>query len=319
VATAAIPCKASKGYWIASKRRYDCAECGHASYLTAGTLMHRSHMPLMTWFHGAFLVGALTPGISAVQFQRQMGLTRYETAFQILHKLRHGMVNPERGKLKGTVEVDETYVGGLREGSRGGRTIDYKVVVIGAVEVHHAKKTGNEYAGRIRFRVIPNANANNLLGFIRGHIEKGSRVVTDGYNAYARVGASGYTHEPIILGESHAGAEWLRLIHLEISNLKTYLRGTYHGRVEKQHLQAYLNEFCFRHNRRHYEPGFGFLRMLELGSHRRSPTYNQLYSTDEFGRDVHMNGLGLPPEQPKLPANWTTRRFKRLKGRVGRL
>jgi hypothetical protein len=80
--------------------------------------MHRSHSPLMTWFYAAFLDGVLTPGISAVQFQRTMGLTRYETAFQLLHKLRHMTVNPDRTRLEGTVQVDETFMGGLRRLAR---------------------------------------------------------------------------------------------------------------------------------------------------------------------------------------------------------
>jgi len=310
-------CKSSKGYWIASRRRYDCAECGHASYLTAGSLMHRSHSPLMTWFYGAFLDGALTPGISAVQFQRQMGLTRYETAFQILHKLRHGMVNPDRTKLRGTVQVDECYVGGLREGGRGGRSIEYKTVVFGAVEVRRAQH-GGDCAGRIRFRASSSAGKRACESFVTAHIEEGSVVVTDAWQGYDALVALGYEHQPTIVGEAHEGAERMRLIHLEISNFKTYLRGTYHGRVERQHLQAYCNEFAFRHNRRFFAPGFGFLRMLELGSHRKSPTYRQLYDADDYGRNVHMNGLGLPPEQQKLPLGRLARRFRRLKAKVGR-
>ncbi len=288
-------CGYRKGFWIADRRGYNCARCHRRSYLTAGTLMHRSHTPLLTWFYAAFLDGVLTPGISAVQFQRTLGLTRYETAFQILHKLRHGMVNPDRTRLSGTVQVDETFMGGLREGTRGGRSIEYKTAVIGAVEVH-ATKTGGERAGRIRFRVISNTGQLACERFVQAHVEEGSTVITDGWQGYFNLGKLGYDHQATIINEGRAGAEHLRLIHLEISNLKTYIRGTYHGRIERQHLQAYLNEFQFRHNRRFFAPGFGFLRMLELGTRRRSPTYQELYEADEYGRNVHMNGLGLPPK-----------------------
>jgi len=315
-------CKGKRGYWVASKRRYDCADCGKSSYLTAGTLMHRSHTPLMTWFYAAFVDGVLTPGISAVQLQRMLGLSRYETTYQLLHKLRHMTVNPDRTKLSGTVEVDETYMGGLREGARGGRSIEYKTVVIGAVEVHPTNK-GGERAGRVRFRVLANAGKAALEGFVKQHIEPGSHVITDAWHGYERLGHLGYSHEATMIGESHEGAERLRLIHLEISNLKTYIRGTYHGRVERQHLQAYLNEFAFRHNRRFFAPGLGFLRMLELGSHRKSPTYEQLYNADEYGRNVHMNGLGLPKQEPTQTV-WRSllqsrKRRTRLRQRTARL
>ena len=87
--------------------------------LTVGTVMERSHTPLSTWFWAAYLVASQTPGMSAVQFQRQLGLTRYETAFGILHKLRAGMVRPDQDRIGARagehVEVDETYVGGRNE------------------------------------------------------------------------------------------------------------------------------------------------------------------------------------------------------------
>jgi transposase-like protein len=289
-------CGHRHGWWIGEWRRYDCAKCRRASYLTAGTVMHKSHTPLMIWFYGAFYAGTLTPGISAIQFQRQLGLSRYETAFNLLHKLRHGMVNPDRGKLEGTVQIDETFMGGVRVGEKGGRSVEFKTAVIGAVEVHPTKK-GGERAGRIRLHVVPNTGKRSCEGFVKAHVEEGSTVVTDGWIGYEDLPKLGYDYQPTIIGDERAGAKHLRLVHLEISNFKTYIRGTYHGRVERQHLQAYCNEFMFRHNRRFFAPGFGFLRMLELGSRRKSPTYRQLYEADEYGRDVHMNGLGLPAQR----------------------
>jgi len=313
-------CHGTKGWWIAKRRRYDCSNCGKSTYLTAGTVMDHSHMPLRIWFHGAFLVSTLTPGISAVQFQRQMGIKRYETAFQMLHKLRHMTVNLERTKLSGTVEVDDTYVGGLREGARGGRSIEYKTVVVGAVEVHPTKK-GGERAGRIRFKVVGNAGKAALEGFVQSHVEPGTTVHTDGWHGYERLFQFGYAHQPTIIGEAREGAERLRLIHLEISNLKTFLRGTYHGRVERQHLQAYCNEFCFRHNRRFYAPALGFLRMLQTGTKRRGPRYKEMYGADEYGRNVHPNGHNVlaPPSSSLVEKSrqGAVRRGRELRQRFG--
>src|SRR5207249_9403276 len=116
-----------------------CRQCKVNTSLTAGTTMHSSHTPLSTWFWGGYLVSTQTPGQSALQFQRQLGLSRYETAFQILHKLRAGMVRQDRDRIGGNlargdhVEIDETYVGGAMRGE--GRGPKDQVLVCGAVEV----------------------------------------------------------------------------------------------------------------------------------------------------------------------------------------
>ena len=108
--------------------------------LTAGTVMQSTHTPLSTWFWGAYLVTTQTPGQSAIQFQRQLALSRYETAFQILHKLRSGMVRPERDAIGGEnpVEVDEGLVGGKTRDE--GRGVHHKATVIGAVEVRRRQE-----------------------------------------------------------------------------------------------------------------------------------------------------------------------------------
>ena len=117
-----------------------CRNCRRQTGLTVGTVMERSHTPLSTWFWAACLVASQTQGMSAVQFQRQLGLTRYETAFQILHKLRAGMVRPHQDRIGGRanehVEVDETWIGGRTRGE--GRGVHHKFLVACAVEVRLA-------------------------------------------------------------------------------------------------------------------------------------------------------------------------------------
>ena len=138
-----------------------CRKCRQNTGLTVGTVMERSHTPLNVWFWAAYLVASQTPGMSAVQFQRQLGLSRYETAFQILHKLRSGMVRPNQdrigGQPKNHVEVDETWVGGRTRGE--GRGVHHKVPVSCAIEVRHRKpgtkldnRKDGRYAGRVRPR-----------------------------------------------------------------------------------------------------------------------------------------------------------------------
>src|SRR6202158_4796048 len=134
--------EASEPYRFANRAQVlRCRKCQRDNALTAGTVMERTRTPLSIWFWAAYLVSSHTPGISAVQFQRQLGLKRYETAFQILHKLRAGMVRQDRDRIGGSIsgrdhiEIDETYIGGVLRGEGRGPHADDKTLVVAAVEV----------------------------------------------------------------------------------------------------------------------------------------------------------------------------------------
>jgi hypothetical protein len=271
-----------------------CKACRKDVALTAGTIMERTHTPLTTWFWATYLVSSLTPGLSAVQFQRQLGLTRYETAFQILHKLRAAMVRPGRDRIGGNlarrdhVEIDETYIGGETRGKGKGVHADEKTLVIAAVEVRtrppkkgdKPERRGGRYAGRLRLEIVPNRGEKALCGFVEAAIEPGAIVVTDAAPSYATLGKRGYAHLPVVEGgDPKVAEEFLPIVHLVFSNLKAWLQGTHHGRVEPKHLQAYLNEFAFRFNRRFY-PFNAFRSLLGIGANGESPTYADLYSGD---------------------------------------
>jgi hypothetical protein len=225
-----------------------------------------------------------TPGQSAVQFQRQLGLSRYETAFQILHKFRAGMVRPERDAIGGDkypVEVDECLVGGETRGE--GRGKHHKSIVIGAVEVRPRVEDGNKhkrrvYAGRLRLRVVPDRSAETLTSFVKDNVVAGNIVRTDAWTGYPILSKTGYHHDSLTIGGDPDKAEaHLPMIHLVFSNLKTWIKGTHHGRIAPKHLQAYLNEYVFRFNRRFY-PMTAFHSVLGIASRTVPPTYAQLYS-----------------------------------------
>ena len=263
-----------------------CRHCNCDTSLTAGTVMERTHTPLSVWFWAAYLVASQTPGMSAVQFQRQLGLSRYETAFQILHKLRAGMVRPDQDRIAGNpgehVEADETYVGGRTRGK--GRGVHDMVLVAGAVEVkqrkHHGslnKRRTGRYAGRVRLAVAPDRSAKSLGSFIERVVKPGATLITDDWSGYAKLGEGGYCHTAVVEGGDMQVAEtFLPIIHLVFSNLKTWLRGIHHG-VSPQHLQAYLNEFTFRFNRRFY-PFNAFRSLLGIAGDVTAPTYADLYA-----------------------------------------
>lgn len=269
-----------------------CRKCQRDTSLMRGTVMQDTKTPLTVWFWGAYLVSSMTPGMSAVQFQRQLGLSRYETAFNILHKLRAGMVRQGRDRIGGNlargdhVEIDETYIGGAVRGQ--GRGPQDQTLVMAAVEVRTrpAKKgdkpmrRGGRYAGRLRLEIVPNRGARAMTSFVEAAVEPGAMVITDGAPGYSTLAKLGYQHLPVVEGnDPKVAEEFLPIVHLVFSNLKAWLGGTHHGRVEPKHLQTYLNEFVFRFNRRFY-PFNAFRSLLGIGTNGEGPTYAGLYSGD---------------------------------------
>lgn len=278
-----------------------CRKCRRDIALTAGTVMERTHTPLSVWFWAAYLVASQTPGMSSTQFQRQIGLSRHETAFQILHKLRAGMVRPDQDRIGGQpgehVEVDEAYVGGRTRGK--GRGVTDKVLVACAVEVRQRKpgtwldkRKAGRYAGRVRLRVVADRGADELCGFVESAVAPGASIITDDWSGYASLGQRGYAHLAIAeRGDPQVAEVFLPIIHLVFSNLKSWINGTHHG-VSQQHLQAYLNEFTFRFNRRH-SPFSAFRSLLGIASDIRAPTYAQLYSGEwQHPRPTKSSGCG---------------------------
>src|ERR1700680_4996711 len=183
-----------------------CRKCRRQTGLTVGTVMERSHTPLSVWFWAAYLVSSQTPGMSAVQFQRQIGLKRYETAFQILHKLRAGMVRPDQDRIGGRadehVEVDETWVGGRTRGE--GHGVHHKTLVVAAAEVRQRKPgtkldagRNGRYAGRVRVAVIPDNSGESLCGCVEHAVAPGTKIATDNWSGYANITALGYDHQAV--------------------------------------------------------------------------------------------------------------------------
>ena len=261
-------CGHAAGFVLPGRGLWQCKACRYQTSATAGTILHRTHVPLTQWFWAAYLVATHTPGISALQLQRQLGLGSYETAWLMLHKFRRAMVRPDRDRLRGTVEVDETYVGGPEVGLRGGREKGEKAIVVGAVEVR------GERSGRVRLHTIPDVTGRTLTGFVQASVEPETTVITDGWGGYAGLRALGYRHRPKVQGERDRAKRILPRIHRVFGNLQTWLRGTHHG-VDEKNLQPYLDEYVFRFNRRGV-PMAAFQTLLGLGSQHRPITHNQL-------------------------------------------
>lgn len=169
------------------------------------------------------------------------------------------MVRPGRDRLRGRVEVDETYVGGEEKGVSG-RYTEKKAIVLVAVEVHEPKGFG-----RIRLCQVPDVSGDSLVGFVRQAVHPGSVVLTDGWKGYNALTRFGYTREKIVLSESGDPAHVaLPGVHRIASLLKRWLMGTHQGSVSKKHLDYYLDEFTFRFNRRSSNArGLLFYRLIQ--------------------------------------------------------
>ncbi len=257
--------------WKESRNRLECTNCHHQTYLTAGTIFEKTRTPLTTWFDAAWHVTTGKSGISAKTLERTLGM-RYRTAWMILQRFRVAMVNSERTKLSGYVEVDETLVGGINQGGQRGRGSTKCIVVI-AIEIKEPKGFG-----RVRMRYVPNASHSSLLPFVSDVVASGSTVHTDGWSAYAGLAKLGYHHEKTVLSSSDDPAHVsVPGVHRIASLVKRWILGTHQGSIDEKHLQSYLEEYTFRFNRRTSSSrGLVFRRLLEHSIRTSSVTENSV-------------------------------------------
>jgi len=237
-------CGAVEEPWVTARGVLMCTACNAETSLTAGTVFQDTRKPLRMWFLAMWFITSQKNGVSALGLQRVLGLGSYETAWTWLHKLRRAMVRPERERLTGEIEIDETYVGGPEEGKRGRETEKKAIVVVATEKRGHA-------IGRIRLRRIKDVSAKSLRQFIRETIEPGATIHTDGWRGYAGLADAGYPHRVTVISAGPEQAhEVMPRVHKVAALLKRWLLGTLQGGIQYQHLDYYLDEFTFRFNRR---------------------------------------------------------------------
>jgi len=261
-------CGHAKGWWLAKRSLVECCACHRQTSVTAGTVFHRLRSPLWKWFWAMYQIAQDKKGIAAIELAKQVSVS-YGTAWLMLHKLRRAMRRrDERYVLRGVVEVDEAYVGGKSEGTRG-RGAEKKTVVAVALELRADGKPGY-----VSMRSIARADGHSLRKFAEGKIAKGSTLKTDGWGAYRLVAKAGYEHEATVSGSGKAAVQKFPWLHTFIANLKRMLLGTYHS-VSPKHLDGYLAEFDYRANRRWLEPKL-FDRLVEAAVGAKAVTYREL-------------------------------------------
>ena len=251
-------CETGASPWQHTRGRLVCSSCRHQGTVTAGTILDKTRTPLTTWFEAAWHVTTAKNGLSAKTLERTLGV-RYRVAWTVLQRSRVAMVRSERKRLSGAVEVDETLIGGVRRGGKRGRGTSKSVVVIG-VEVLEPKGFG-----RVRMRRVPDASGAHLVPFVCAVVAPGSTVRTDRWGGYNDLPKLGYTRHKTVLSASEDPAHvTMPGVHRVASLLKRSILGTHQGSVTSDHLQAYLEEFTFRFNRRtSASRGLVFRRLLE--------------------------------------------------------
>lgn len=233
-------CGCRHGYRL-STGRYQCAQCRHQTSVTAGTVLHKTHMPLTQWFLAFYLVCQDKRGISAVQLASQLGTT-YKTAWYMLRRIRAAMgQRDETHQLSGVIEFDDAYFGGPTVGKKRGRGTE-KAKVFVALSLD---ERGNPRY--LKMRVTENIKRASVRKFAQSAFAEDSVIRSDGYRSYIPA-LEGYTHEYKPYDPNSGLLHWL---HIMISNAKAFILGTYHG-LPKGNLQSYLDEYCFRFSRRSF-------------------------------------------------------------------
>jgi transposase-like protein len=230
----ACACCGSRRLWtIRNGTTFECAECRHQTSLTSGTVLEKTRKPLKMWFRAIFEISTRKTGISAKDLQRIMGFGSYETAWTWLHKLHSALARSESEPMGPFVQVDETLV--------GGRGSPHKELVLVAAEAN----------GRVRLAHAESNDEGSCQRFADGEIAADAHVVTDGHAGYNEKSLGARVHEPVVQTKvERREGDALQACHWTTSLLKRWLLGTHAGAVSRKHMQAYLDEFAFRHNRR---------------------------------------------------------------------
>lgn len=296
--------------WRLGDGRFECSRCAARTSVTAGTIFDRTRTPLTVWFAACWLFASGKDGISALSLKRTLEIGSYQTAWAMLHRVRSVLVRPGRDRLAGTVEVDETYIGGQEPGLRGGRARGKKILTGIAVEVHEPKGIG-----RCRIAPVADASAASLHAFVVDNVEPGATVITDGWQGYRGLDRLGYTHDRRSQRAARARGEdpgeLLPAVHRVASLVKRWLLGTHQGAVDDAHLPDYLNEFVFRFNRRRSRSrGMVFYRVLELAVAHEPVRYQDLIASRRPRKvpPEPPQTRGHPPSLERPPANRPWRR-----------
>jgi transposase-like protein len=238
-------CKSRTISRLFTQNKFECSDCQYQFSVTVSTVFHDSHLPLTKWFLATLLICESKKGMSACQIQRTLGIGSYKTAWYLCHRIRAAMVEADKAMLDGTVEMDETYVGGVKRGGRGPHASE-KEIVIGL----------RQRGGKLRFYHVKNTKSKTLAKYLKDSVSVDvDRIITDDWIGYPKAmmkaGIHKDQHKTInhsakvyVIGDIHTNT-----VENAFSLLKRGMMGTWHH-LSAKHLAAYLEEMSFRFNRR---------------------------------------------------------------------
>jgi len=264
-------CGHNHAYFLEKRMLFQCGSCRFQTSLTAGTIMHKTRTPLLKWFWAIYLVSTDKRGLSALALSRKIDVG-LKCAWSMLHKIRKAMVDRDSSyQLAGLIQADDAFFkGGVKKGGdkRGRGTSKVPVVVMASVK--------DDAVTFARMEVIEKVDHNEINNVLAAHIAAGQTVCTDGFQAFSFMDEVGMVHERHVLyhKQKQTDHKILKWVNIVVSNAKAFILGTYHG-VQKKHLQKYLNEFCYRFNRRFW-PEQAFERLLAACVNAETVTFAEL-------------------------------------------
>ena len=270
-------------YWFLEGRQLlDCKSCRHQTSMTSGTIFHKTRISLLKWYWLIYHMAMNKVGVSVAEMQRILEIGSYQTAWLMAHKIRKAMGERDaRYRLAGLVEMDESFFG--PKGTTRGRGSENKSTVLCAVSLY-TDKEGKERPGFARMAVVSDASAATIENFLEklgcsAETEEGHQLMeairSDRWRSYGRAAKDKQLeHYKVVLRKPQDAGNLLPWIHRLIANTKTVIRGSHRG-VSNKHLESYLNEICYRFNRRFWEREL-FDRLIQACLSSETITYAEL-------------------------------------------
>jgi transposase-like protein len=260
-------CGHDKYYNVSTRNLYECTSCHYQASVTAGTVMDKTRIKLQIWFWAIYLVGRDKRGLSATMLSRELGVS-YKSSWFMLHRIRKAMADRDSGyNLNGIVELDDAYFGSSDEGGKRGRGTTKSKVVVG---LSLSSEGRPQY---LKMQVVENLKKETIAEFAQNYIKSGSTISSDAYRSYRQLLKEGYKLEAKVFNPKE-NPKHLKWLHTMVANAKAFINGTFHG-LDKKHLQQYLDEFCFRFNRRWFS-GELFNRIVNACITSSKITYTEL-------------------------------------------
>jgi hypothetical protein len=267
-------CGCTKHYWISGQSYWRCSNCRSCTNLRAGTIMEKSHIPVRTWFMCIHLLTSTKKSFSALEMQRQLGMKRYEPVWYMMQKIRKSMGKRDsRYQLKGTIECDDAFFEIVdlqkdeNEDQKRGRGSKKQKKVLIMVESESNPSQDNPHKkkrsmGFVKMVIMDDLTSENINSEVSKSINKESTIITDGYRSLSKLGdvVKNHIQQVVPSKEAHKVLPW---VHTVISNAKRLFLGVHHS-IGKEYLQDYLNEFCYKLNRRNFKSDL-FDRMIVAG------------------------------------------------------